>query len=50
MNGFPPEIQAIIEEVLKDWKEKQSRIRLPLMLTIEESLEILKLLQTMRKK
>jgi len=48
MSAFPPEIQSIIEQVVSDWKIKQDRIRLPLMVTTQEAKEILNLLEKLR--
>jgi len=49
MSGIPSEIQTLIEQVLADWKIKQNRIRLPLMVTLTEAKEILIFLETLRK-
>jgi len=48
MSGVPPEIQSLIEQALSDWRIKQNRIRLPLMVTLEEAKEILNLLEKLR--
>jgi len=46
--SLPPEIQVIVQQFLQDYKEKQSRMRLPIMVTIDECLEILGLLKKLR--